>query len=240
MKKSQQLILATVILAAGAFSFSCKKTIEPGPAGADGKNGNTLLYKQEGTTLQLSGIYSSDGSAFDNTYKLSYFASLDENSVSEETIDVQPQMRTEAPETSYFYHIVRRDSSNNSVLSFDIVFYYGSSEPKLENLNIDIITNITSTGYKRIATGYVYNPSVSGNTSANGFFDKSSLGNYELSNVDNTLAFSNWNYNQTTKALSFEFSGVLVDYYNSTRNPLAITAKVAANLNNETHRVGKE
>lgn len=239
MKKINHILLGTAFLAAIALSTSCKKTTDPGPAGADG-NVLDLRYKQEGTTLKLSGIYSSDGSAFDNTYKLSYYSSLDENSVVEETIENNPVARTSASITTYFYHIVRRDSLNNSVLSFDVAFYGDESEPTVENLNFDIITNINSAGYKRIATGYVYNPSVSGYT-ANGYFQQDGLDSYSLQyDNDNNLVISDWNYNTSTRKLSFKYSGTLIDYRNSTKNELNVVATVSADLNQETYRKGKE
>ena len=239
MKKINHILLGTAFLAAIAFTTSCKKETEPGPAGADG-NVLDLRYKQKGTTIKLSGIYSSDASAFDNTYKLSYFSSLDENSVVEETVELEeePEARTSETGTGYFYHIVRRDSLNNSVLSFDIAFYAGDDEPVIKNLNIDIITNITSAGYKRIATGYVQDIAISGNT-ANGYFQKGYLDNSDLEYYSD-LVISAWNYNTTTRELSFELSGTLADVRNSTRNELTIEAHVSADLNHETHRIGKE
>ncbi|MDF2456490.1 MAG: hypothetical protein K0R51_2483 [Cytophagaceae bacterium] len=246
MKKTQQIFFATALLAAVAFTSSCKKETEPGPAGANGTNGIALPYKQEGTTLKLSGTYSSDNAAFDNTYALSYFASLEENAVVEEQVEDGNGIpaRTEATVTDYYYHIVRRDSLNNSVLSFDIAFYDGASDPVVENLYIDIIDNVTSSSYKRISTGYVYDPSISARISAgtaNGYFDRGSLGNYEIyqDNGSNELAISDWSYDHSTKKISFEFSGVLSDYFNSTKNDLSIEAKVSADLRQETHRVGR-
>lgn len=241
MKNFNQIILGSAFVAAIALSTSCKKDTEPGPAGATGKNAIDLRYKQEGTTLKLSGIYSSDGSAFDNTYKLSYYSTLDENSVVEETVELEnPALRTSETATGYLYHIVRRDSLNNSVLSFDIAFYAGADEPVVENLNFDIITNITSAGYKRIATGYVQDVAISGNT-ANGYFRQDYLDSYTLEyDNDNNLVISNWDYNTTTRKLSFDFSGTLIDRRNSTRNELTVEAKVSADLNHETHRKGKE
>lgn len=240
MKKFNEIIIGSALVAVIVLSIACKKDTEPGPAGANGLNANALLYKQEGTTLRLSGNYYSDGAAFDNTYKLSYYASLDENTVTTETIEIEePELRTSETETRHTYHIVRRDSLNNSVLSFDILFYEGDDEPYLRNLNIDIVTDITSAGHKRIATGWVYNPSVSGPT-ANGYFQRNYLEAYEIENEDNSLAISDWNYNATTKNLSFEFSGTLADRFNSTRSTLTIDAQVSATLGNETFRKGEE
>jgi hypothetical protein len=236
MKKMNQMLFGAAVLTMVTLTNACKKTSDPGPAGTNGTNAVELKYKQSGTTLRLSGNYSSDGTAFDSTYKLSYFASLDDNSIVEETILDQ----NDASVTSHFYHIVRHDSLNNSVLSFDIAFYGGDETPTVENLTIDIVSGITSAGYKRIATGQVNNPSISSYHDANGYFTKGPLGQYDVSNSDNTLQISNWSYNNTTRNLSFNFSGVLVDYLNSTKKPLTISANVTANLNQETHRVGKE
>ena len=242
MKKINQIIFGSALVASIVLSTSCKKEAEPGPAGADGKSANALLYKQEGTTLKLSGIYSSDAAAFENTYNLSYYASLDENAVSQETIELQEgdnEARASATETRYTYHIVRRDL-NNSVLSFDVVFYEGDDEPFVNNLNIDIFDNITSTGYKRISTGNFSYPSISSNDPLINYFERASLYYDQLENPDNLLVLSEWDYNPTTRNISFKYSGTLVNRYNSTKNDLTIDARVSANLNNETYRKGRE
>lgn len=242
MKKNNTLLFAGVFFLTLALVSGCKKTGDPGPAGANGtngtngKNGTALNYRQDGTVIELSGTYYDSGTSFDQQTKLPFFITLDENIVTEEAAVLRTEARTSANPINSYFHIVRRDSTNNSIISLDISSLYGSESPSIDNLNIDIIQEVNDTSYKRVSTGYVNTPART--SSATDYFTRGNLNSYDIS--DNDIQIENWHYDGNTKKLSFTLTGTLSSYYNSTQSDLNFNLDVVADLKLESYRKGNE
>jgi hypothetical protein len=230
MKKAQQIIFISALLAAVVFS-SCKKTTEAGPAG---KDGNRFPYKQTGTILNLEGNFYSDDASFDNQVNLPFFSTLDENKVNSyyPALRTSGTVRTSGNGKNDDFYIVRYDSIGNSMMSFDITYDY-NDVVSINDFHFNVKTNVTETSYRKVYTTYG-----GGGARVSGPYDyESGLSEYNLTTDGNSFSISNWNYNSTTKVLSFDYSGTLTGAYNSTGNDLSVSGTVKANLKDESLRV---
>ena len=242
MKKINLTLLSAIFLAVLAFSSSCKKTSDPGPAGANGtngingKDGALFAYKQPGTTLNLKGMFYSDDASFDNLLALPFFNTLDENYIKTyyPALRTEGTVRTSVNGKNTTFYITRYDSLGNSSLSFQITDDY-QDLVSLNYLHFNVKTNITNTSYRKVYTtdGGGGVARVSGP-----YNNETSLDGYTLDNYGNSFSITNWSYNPTTQSLSFDYNGTLVGGYNSTGNDLAISGTVKANLKEETLRKG--
>jgi len=231
MKKLNGFFFITALCTALAIS-SCKKTGDPGPAGTDGTNGSGgLPYKQAGTILNLSGNFYSDNAAFNNSYTLPFFAALDENNVIVGT-ETAFEGETEIDTLTRVFNITRRDSLNNSILTFQFIAP-GVGDSYISYFHFNVLSNITSTSYKRI-----YTTSAPGTERTSGYTE-STLGYGVLNSDGNTMTFSNLHYNPTSETLSFDYSGTLTGNYNSTGNTLTLSGTVKANVKVESLRRAK-
>ncbi len=236
MKKINQIVLGIALLIALAFTSSCKKTADPGPAGANGKDGNLFPYKQIGTTLILSGNFNSDNASFNKLISLPFFSALDENRVKSNypVLRTTGTVRTDGNGKNDNFHIVRYDSLGNSTLSFDIN-YNNINEIYVNALHFNVKTNIADTSYKK-----VYSTFFAGFGRVSGPNDQeSNLNQNDMTTNGNSFAISNWDYNAITKALSFDYTGTLTGSYNSTGNNLTISGKVKASLKDESLRTAQ-
>ena len=233
MKKINQIVFCAALLAAAAFSSSCKKTTDPGPAGADGTDGNRFLYKQAGTTLNITGNFYSDEAAFDKLIQLPFFSTLEENRV----VSSIPAARKGNERTSIViedndFYITRYDSLGNSSLYFKINYDAYNDEVYVNEFNFNVKTNITETTYKNVYTTY----GGSGFRTSGPYDNESNLSEYDMNNDGNTFSLSGWNYDATTKVLSFDYTGTLTGAYNSTGNSLTVSGTVKANLKESSLR----
>ncbi|MBC7485651.1 MAG: hypothetical protein H7282_02730 [Cytophagaceae bacterium] len=238
MKKINQIVLGIALLTALAFTSSCKKTADPGPAGADGKDGNLFPYKQIGTTLNLSGNFNSDNASFNKLISLPFFSALDENRVTSiypaAVLRTTGTVRTNGNGKNDDFYIVRYDSLSNSTLFFDIN-YNSINEIYVNAFHFNVKTNIADTSYKK-----VYSTFSAGFGRVSGPNDQErNLNQNDLTTNGNSFAISNWNYNAITKVLSFDYAGILSGSYNSTGNNLTISGKVKASLKDESLRTAQ-
>lgn len=233
MKKINQIVFCAALLAAVAFSSSCKKTTDPGPAGTNGIDGNRFLYKQEGTTLNLTGNFYSDEASFDKLIQLPFFSTLEENRVEVSAPLVRKgNARTSVVVEDNDFYITRYDSLGNSNLYFKVHYDAINDEVYVNDFYFNVKTNITETTYKNVYTTYG-----GGGFRTSGPYDnESSLSEYDMTNDGNAFGLSNWNYNSTTKVLSFDYAGTLTGAYNSTGNDLTISGTVKANLKESSLR----
>ncbi|MDB5255990.1 MAG: hypothetical protein JWM14_685 [Chitinophagaceae bacterium] len=239
MKTIKQIIFGTALLTAVAFTSSCKKTADPGPAGTNGTNGtngNAYPYKQAGTTLNLTGNFYSDDASFDNLISMPFFSTLEENHVEVSA----PVLRNGTARTSLIvdnnnFYITRYDSLGNSNLSFSIYYDGGNDETYVNDFYFNVKTNITETSYKK-----VYTTNGGGGFRTSGPYDnETSLSEDDMNNDGNSFSISNWSYNSTTKVLSFDYSGTLTGAYNSTGSSLTVSGAVKANLKDESLRIAQ-
>lgn len=233
MKKINQILFGAILLAAVAFTSSCKKTSEPGPAG---QNASRFPYKQSGTTLNISGNFYSDDASFDNQIKLPFFATLDENRVEE----VGSPLRISSGRTSVVvsnsdFYITRYDSLGNSTLFFKVHYDVNNDEVYVNEFHFNVKTNITETTYKNVYTTYG-----GGGARTSGPYDnESSLSEYDMTNDGNSFVITNWIYDAPTKQLGFDYSGILTGPWNSTGNNLNVSGTVKAKLKNNSLRVAQ-
>jgi hypothetical protein len=235
MKKIYSILFCAALFSALAFTSSCKKKdAEPGPAGADGKDGAYVFpYRQDGTTLSVSGNFASNGASFSKSFSLPFFADLDDNMVKSYD-QFELVGRTTGAGLNEDITIFRSDSLSNTTLFFEID-YNDLDQVTVNSLRFDVVSNITDSTYKKIYTTYGVGQRT--NRTAG---DASTLYSFELNNYGNSINITNWNYNRNTKALSFDYAGTLTGSYNSTGNDLNYSGKVKANLKEASLRVGQK
>ena len=249
MKKINQIVFGLTLLAAVAFTSSCKKTTEVGPVGAngsngangtngtDGKDGSRFPYKEVGTSLNLMGNFYSDDASFDQLITLSFYEKLEESTIRTSA----PQVRTEAAHRTSadgmndYFDITRYDSLGNTTLTFNIENDYNNGI-YVNSFYFNAKTNITETSYRNIYTTYYGG----GPARVSGPYDQEgSLDDYDLNNDGNSFAITNWNYDRTTHVLTFDYSGQLTGDYNSSGNNLTVSGSVKATVRTSSLRVAQ-
>jgi hypothetical protein len=243
MKKIYSIIFCATLFTALVFTSSCKKKeADPGPAGVDGANGTdgkdgayVFPYRQDGTTLNLSGNFYSNNASFSKSFSLPFFSGLEDNMVKTQLVAGRTAgtVRTNGAGQDEDFTIFRSDSLSNATLLLNVTYDY-NDQVYVNSLRFEVNTNITDSTYKKVYTTY------GGGARTSGPYDpSSSLNGFELTNYGNSIAITNWNYNRNTKALSFDYAGTLTGSYNSTGNDLNFSGKVKANLKEESLRVGQ-
>jgi hypothetical protein len=240
MKKINAILFCTALFTALAFTSSCKKKeADPGPAGANGTNGKdgayVFPYRQDGTTLSLSGNFYSNNASFSKSFSMPFFSGLKDNNV----ISYLPlartagTVRTTGAGQNDEFTIIRSDSLSNATLYFRVTYDY-NDQTYVNSLNFEVLTNITDSTYKK-----VYTTNGGGQRTSGPFDPSSALNNNDLTNFGNSFSITNWNYNRNTKVLSFDYAGILTGSFNSTGNNLNFSGKVKANVKEESLRVGQ-
>jgi len=233
MKKINQILWGAALLAVVAFSSSCKKTSDPGPAGADGVR---FPYKQTGTTLNIAGNFYSDDASFDNEIKLPFFASLDENRVEESApLARRGNARTSVAVEDNDFYITRYDSIGNSTLSFKIHYDSFNDEVYVNDFHFNVKTNITETTYKNVYT----TDGGSGFRTSGPYQNEDGLSEYTMTNNGNSFLLTNWIYDAPTKQLGFDYAATLTGAYNSTGNNLTVSGTVKAKLKESSLRIAQ-